>query len=91
MVKAGYFLAWEEFDAPELVRQAKLADDRAGEQRADAAAVAGRLRPVRVRGRAAVCLAPGAPWPAVLLRPLLAVVAAAVLAVDRRKPRGEPG
>jgi hypothetical protein len=91
MVKAGYFLPWEQFDAPELVWQAKLADDRAGEQRADAAALAGRLRPGRVRGRAAVCLAPGAPWPAALLLPLLAVVAAADLAVDQRKPRGEPG
>ena len=90
MVKAGYLLVWEEFDAPELVRQAKLADDRAGEQRADAAALAGRLRPIRVRGRAAVCFALDAPWPAVVLF-LLAVVAAADLAVDRRKHRGEPG
>jgi hypothetical protein len=90
MVKAGYFLAWEEFEAPELVRRAKLTDDRAGEQRADAAAVAGRLRPVRVRGRAAVCFALDAPWPAAVLG-LLAVVAAAALAIDRRKHRGEPG
>jgi hypothetical protein len=91
MVKAGYFLPWEEFDAPELVRPAKLADDQAGQQRADAAALAGRLQLGRVRGRTAVCFAPGAPWPAVLLLPLLAVVAAADLAVDHRKPRGEPG
>ena len=27
MVKLGYFLSCEEFDAPELVRQAKLAED----------------------------------------------------------------
>ena len=90
MVKAGYFLPREDFDAPELVRPAKLADDRAGEQRAEAAALAGRLRSGRVRGRAAVCFALGAPWPAVVLV-LFAVVAAADLAVDHRKPRGEPG
>ena len=90
MVKAGYFLPWQEFDAPELVRPAKLADDQAGQQRADAAALAGRLRPGRVRGRAAVGFGLGAPWPAVVLV-LFAVVAAADLAVDRRKHRCEPG
>ena len=90
MVKAGYFLPWEEFDAPELVRPAKLADAQAGHQRGDAAALAGRLQLGRVRGRATVCFALGAPWPAVVLV-LFAVVAAADLAVDRRKHRGEPG
>jgi hypothetical protein len=59
MVKAGYFLPWEEFDAPELVRPAKLADDQAGQQRADAAALAGRLQLGRVRGGAAADLAVG--------------------------------
>jgi hypothetical protein len=90
MVKAGYFRPREEFDAPELVRQAKLADDQAGEQRADAAAVAGRIQLGRVRGDVAVCFALGAPWPAAVLV-LFAVVAAADLAVGRRTHRGAPG
>ena len=91
MVKAGYFLPWQEFDAPELVRLAKLADDQAGRQRADVRGSGWPASACRLRGRAAVGFGLGAPWPAVLLLPLLAVVAAADLAVDRRKHRGEPG